>query len=81
MVVDAARETTYRIAQSLHMSIGTSLYAVSDDLLNRPAADCHLPPCEEPSGQLSVTRDATVPCIKDGRMTNAHFTLQCVRYS
>ena len=38
-------------------------------------------PREAPSGQLSVTHDATVSCIKDGRKTNAQFAFHCVRYS
>ena len=38
-------------------------------------------PREGPSRQLSVRRDATVSCIKDGHKTNAHFAFYCVRYS
>ena len=78
-LVDAAREATYRITQLLYLLIHTSLYAMSDDWLNRPALDCH--PREGPSGQLSVTRDATMSCIRDGHKTNAYLAFDCVRCS
>jgi len=51
----------------------TSLYAVSDDRLNRPMVDCHLPSTvKHQLGKLSATGDATVSRIKDGRMTKTH---------
>jgi len=74
MAVDAAREATHCIALSLHLSIHISLYAVSDNWLNCPVVDWHLPsPAKLPSGQLSVTHYAS--------KTNAHFAFRCVRYT